>query len=184
MNIYITVGLGGTGVIPATEALHQKLNALKGEDKVLLKNYGKGINWHPDRIGYPYRMFRETLNLVLDNKPQVTDVIITGPGVVKNLTIMLNNLLEHNISIYYFKQKNMADQVQKINDLYQNFSAYKTLSEAEKPAFHQAWNLFANEMQSNMLDYYSNVDEWVEFGGWDNDLNPIPGTGEFLVARG
>jgi hypothetical protein len=184
MNIYIMVGVGGTGVIPATEALYEKLNELKGKDKILIKNYGKGNAWEPDKHFYPFRIFRETLNLILDNRPKVTDVIVTGPGVVKNLQIMLDNMLEHNISVYYFKQKDMAKQVQTINELYQTFDTYNSLTEAEKPAFAEAWSAFAIDVQSNMQNYYSNVDEWTEFGGWDNDLNPIAGTSEFLVARG
>lgn len=184
MNIYITVGLGGTGVIPATEALKAKLDELKGEDKVIVKPYGKGVNWQPDRVGYPFRMFRETLNLILDNKPEVTDVIITGPGVVKNLQVMLDNMLEHNITVYYFKQKDQTQQLEKIKAVLDNMTTYQATLETDKDTFRDAYYAFADEMQSKMQDYYSNVDEWVEYGGFDNDLNPVAGTSEFLVARG
>jgi hypothetical protein len=184
MNIYIMVGLGGTGVVPATAALHEKLIDLKGEDKVLVKNYGKGVNWRPDRIGYPFRLFRETLNVILDNKPTLTDVIITGPGVVKNLQTMLDNMLEHNITVYYFKQKDQAHQLEKIKAVLDNMTTYQATLETDKDTFRDDYYAFADEMQSKMQDYYSNVDEWVEFGGFDNDLNPVAGTSEFLVARG
>ena len=184
MNVYIMVGLGGTGVIPATAALKEKLAELKGEDKVIVKTYGKGLNWQPDRIGYPFRMFKETLNLILDNKPEVTDVIITGPGVVKNLQSMLDNMLDYNITMYYFKQKDMEAQLNAIKAVIENVTIYKMAEEAEKPALKEAFDAFAEDMNDRMLDYYSNVDEWVEYGGFDNDLNPIEGTSDFLIAKG
>ena len=184
MNIYITVGLGGTGIIPATNNLRKKLVELKGADKVLLKNYGKGTNWQPDRTGYPYRMFRETLNLVLDNKPEITDVVITGSGVVKNLQAMLDNMLEHNVTIYYFKQKDITVQLEKAQNVIENVTFYQNASEDIKASLKENWNQFTQDLHNQMLDYYSNVDEWVQFGGWDNDLNPIPGDAQFCVARG
>ena len=181
MKYYLSVGVPGTGFVPATMDLTKKLSDLYGSEKVFFRRFGKIETWSPGNA-YPCNLFLRNMEILLNQQSGVEHVIYTGPGVLRNLAV-LTEYLDGDVTTILFKGNDLAEQKERLRSQHIRCKSFIDAGSAsEKASVQTEWDSFIEESYRMLLEYYELADTWTSYGGWNDDLSVIDSPNELSVA--
>lgn len=189
------------GFPPATREIArdfaEALEASVGEGKVLLKFYGKFNKWKEEPQGnYPFKFFYANLKEYLDTNTEITDVVVTGPGVLYRYETVLELLAsgtpgspsvvipDVTINNTYIVKHTAEDQVAEFRAKIPSLASIVTESDAdEKARLIALANQTIDAIKEQHDELKENIDEWVGYGGFDSNLEPIASSSPVKIAK-
>jgi len=176
----------------------EALEASVGEGKVLLKYYGRFNTWKEDTQGqYSFKYFYESLKEYLDTNTDITDVVVTGPGLLYRYETVLERLTtgttspgregvvipDVTINNTYIVKHTAEDQVAELKAKVPSLPSIVIESDAdEKARLISLANQTIDTVKTQYDELIENIDEWVGYGGFDSNVEPVVSSNPIKIA--
>jgi hypothetical protein len=159
---FIVSGPLGGGQIVANE-LAEALKSANGRTTVKLVPWGRYINWKPTNA-YDLYNFKSKLDGVATRNPDVADIVLFGPGVMRNFLRdagLLRTEFE-NSSFYHVKHTDSGVETTRAQGLINQNKIYKAMvadSDSRADQFSTRWGTYV----ANVNDRFSQATSSLTF---------------------